>query len=133
MEFEGLRRSSHSPSLTPLIDIVFLLLVFFMLTAHFVEDEAITIALPEAQSSTELKQDEVVQVLVDAQGRAYINGEEIAITELEMRLRIELQDRDNKWVTLRGDQGADLAKAVAVLDAARRAGADAVDIVTNRP
>ena len=133
MEFEGLRRSSHTPNLTPLIDIVFLLLVFFMLTAHFVEDEAITIALPEAQSSTELKQDEVVQVLVDAQGRAYINGEEIAITELEMRLRIELQDRDNKWVTLRGDQGTDLAKAVAVLDAARRAGADAVDIVTNRP
>jgi len=133
VEFEGLRRSSHTPNLTPLIDIVFLLLVFFMLTAHFVEDEAITIALPEAQSSTELKQDEVVQVLVDAQGRAYINGEEIAITELEMRLRIELQDRDNKWVTLRGDQGTDLAKAVAVLDAARRAGADAVDIVTNRP
>ncbi|MCK5385827.1 MAG: biopolymer transporter ExbD, partial [Gammaproteobacteria bacterium] len=39
MEFEGLQRNRKIPSLTPLIDIVFLLLVFFMLTAHFVKDE----------------------------------------------------------------------------------------------
>ncbi|MES9848528.1 MAG: biopolymer transporter ExbD, partial [Candidatus Thiodiazotropha sp.] len=45
MEYEYKRRSGQVLNLTPLIDVVFLLLVFFMLTAHFIEDEAIDIQL----------------------------------------------------------------------------------------
>ena len=133
MEFEGLRRSSHTPNLTPLIDIVFLLLVFFMLTAHFVKDESIAIALPEAQSSSELNDEDVLEVTIDAHGQIHINGNAVALAALETELSSLLQGRENKWVTLRGDREANLEKAVTVLDAARKAGAESVDIVTNKP
>ena len=133
MEFEGLRRSSHTLNLTPLIDIVFLLLVFFMLTAHFVRDESIAIELPQAETSSELKDDEVLEVIINAQGQTLIQGKIIPGPELETQLRIGLQGRDKKWITLRGDRVVELEKAVAVLDAARKAGADAVDIITDKP
>jgi len=132
MEFEGLRRNHHTLNLTPLIDIVFLLLVFFMLTAHFVKDESIAIELPEAQSSSELE-DDVVEVSVDNQGQMRVDGQLVTATTLEAQLRSALDKRENKWVTLRGDRGANLEQAVVVLDAARKAGAASVDIVTTPP
>mgnify|MGYP006226556073 CR=1 FL=1 len=133
MEFEGLRRNCHTLNLTPLIDIVFLLLVFFMLTAHFVRDESIAIELPQAESSEQLSDEEVLEVVVNTSGDALINAKPVSPAALEVYLRNELVNRKNKTVRLRGDRQADLGKAISVLDAARKAGADAVDIITLKP
>ncbi|WP_143558479.1 ExbD/TolR family protein, partial [Solemya velum gill symbiont] len=51
MAYERPRHSNVVLNLTPLIDIVFLLLVFFMLTAHFIEDQALVVDLPDANSA----------------------------------------------------------------------------------
>ncbi len=133
MQFEGLRRSRHQLNLTPLIDIVFLLLVFFMLTAHFVDDESISIELPTADSAVSRDQPTTLEVQMDAAGNIQLNGNTVAATELEEKLRQALLQQKEKWVTLRGDQAAGLGAAVNILDAARRAGADAVDIITQQP
>jgi biopolymer transport protein ExbD len=129
MQFEGRRRLSHVPNLTPLIDIVFLLLVFFMLTSHFVREESIKVDLPVAQSG-EPDDNEYVQVTLDAEGRILLRDHFIDIAELEMRLRAELAQHSEKVVRIRGDRTARLGLAVGVLDAARKAGAEGVDIVT---
>jgi biopolymer transport protein ExbD len=113
MHFEGRRKTSRMPNLTPLIDVVFLLLVFFMLTSHFIREEAIPLSLPTADSGAPLTDEEVI-------------GPEA----LEDRLRQELRSRANKKIRLRGDRVASLGTTVNVLDAARKAGADGVDIVT---
>ena len=63
MQFEGGRRSSHVPNLTPLIDIVFLLLIFFMLTSHFVREDALDIQLPEAESGHSLDDKKALKLL----------------------------------------------------------------------
>ena len=133
MQLEGLRRSRRSPNLTPLIDIVFLLLVFFMLTSHFVRDEAISIDLPQAQSALTQDEEAVVEVIVNKQGDIDINGEHVALDQLENKLRTILETKEKKWLTLRGDQAANLGVAVNVLDAAKKAGAASVDIVTEQP
>ena len=133
MRFEGVRKAQSSPNLTPLIDIVFLLLVFFMLTAHFVKDEGIAIELPQAESAVSREDDAALLVLLDNQGRILIDGTVVNEADLEQQLRIRLQSREQKWVTLKGDKGADLGGAVAILDAARKAGATSVDVVTERP
>lgn len=133
MQLEGLRRSRRSPNLTPLIDIVFLLLIFFMLTSHFVDDESISIELPHAESAIANEQDDVIEIVLDAQGKIRIAGEDVEAAELEEKLRLVLAGSENKWVTLRGDQQADLSFAVNVLDAARKAGAESVDIITQQP
>ena len=133
MRFEGVRKAQSTPNLTPLIDIVFLLLVFFMLTAHFVKDESIAIELPQAESAVARDEEAALEVLLDKEGRIHLGGNLVEPDSLEQQLRAQLQGREKKWVTLKGDKGADLGGAVTILDAARRAGAAAVDVVTERP
>jgi biopolymer transport protein ExbD len=133
MQFEGMRRSGQALNLTPLIDIVFLLLIFFMLTAHFVKDESIAIQLPQAESAVSRDDDTAVVVLLDNDGKIHLAGNVIEADALEEALRQTLQGRSEKWVTLHGDRAADLDHAVKILDAARKAGAEAVDVVTEKP
>ncbi len=133
MQFEGIRRSSEAPNLTPLIDIVFLLLVFFLLTAHFVKDEGIAIQLPQAESAAASDEEAAVEVALDSSGRILMGGEVVAVEALEQRLIETLAGKTKRWVTLRGDRQAQLQSAIAVLDAARKAGAESVDMVTEKP
>ncbi|MDH5602075.1 MAG: biopolymer transporter ExbD, partial [Gammaproteobacteria bacterium] len=121
------------PSLTPLIDIVFLLLVFFMLTAHFVKDEALDISLPEADSASEIADEGALEIVLDNQGHILIDKKHVDATELNKVLQQQLHGRKNKQVILRGDQIAQLGLTVSVMDAARKAGATSLDIVTRKP
>lgn len=132
MQFEGRRRSSNIPNLTPLIDIVFLLLVFFMLTSHFVRENAIDIDLPVADSGKVLKDDKQIEVVIDAQGGIRIHNQLIEPEALETTLRQALDGQSEKVVRVRGDRSAALGRAVTILDASRKAGALAVDIVAER-
>lgn len=133
MQFEGTRRSGQAPNLTPLIDIVFLLLIFFMLTAHFVRDESISIQLPQAETAVSREDEAAVVVVLANDGKIRLAGKIIEVQSLEAALRQALQGRSKKWVTLRGDRAADLGNTVAILDAARKAGAEAVDVVAEKP
>ncbi|WP_303905451.1 ExbD/TolR family protein [Thiohalomonas denitrificans] len=130
MHFEGRRRATQMPNLTPLIDAVFLLLVFFMLTSHFVREEALNIDLPVAESGEATGEDGQLEVIINAQGRFLVNDHVVEPEALEATLRRSLEQRENRIVRIRGDRGADLGSAVKVLDKARKAGAEAVDIVT---
>ena len=130
MQFEGRRRTSFIPNLTPLIDIVFLLLVFFMLTSHFVRDEVINIDLPEADSGDALDEPEQIEVIITKAGEYSINDQQYSLDELEVRLVDELQGQEEKVVRIRGDEQVDLGIAIGEFDAARKAGATGVDIVT---
>lgn len=133
MPFEVTRRSGQVPNLTPLIDIVFLLLIFFMLIAHFVRDEGIAIQLPQAETAVSRDDDAAVVVVLGNDGKIRMAGKIIEVNALEGALRRALQKRSKKWVTLRGDRAADLGHAVTILDAARKAGAETVDVITKKP
>jgi biopolymer transport protein ExbD len=132
MQFEGRRRSSQVPNLTPLIDIVFLLLVFFMLTSHFVQEQALNIDLPVADSGEVVTEDIQLEVVLDAEGHFLIDDHFVDAEDLEGVLAQHLAEREERLVRVRGDRGAPLGLAVTVLDAARKAGATAVDIVTEQ-
>ncbi|MEW8251868.1 MAG: biopolymer transporter ExbD, partial [Candidatus Thiodiazotropha sp.] len=106
MEYEFKRRSSHVLNLTPLIDIVFLLLVFFMLTAHFIEDQAIDIQLPEAQTSQPSAEDDTVEIVLLPNGDLLLDGEAANLESLEERLRGALHAPNKRFVRLKGDQAA---------------------------
>ncbi|MCW8826142.1 MAG: biopolymer transporter ExbD [Gammaproteobacteria bacterium] len=132
MQFEGRRRTSKVPNLTPLIDIVFLLLVFFMLTSHFVRESVIDIDLPVADSGKSIDDDKQLEVVIDAMGHVRINDKMIEPEQIEAALREGLSNSSDKVVRVRGDQAAALGRAVTILDASRKAGAQAVDIVAER-
>ena len=133
MEFKGVKRVSHLPNLTPMIDIVLLLLVFFLLTAHFVRNESIKVDLPAADSAMEVDEKEVVTITLDKEGTFYMDGNPVDENALEERIRLSLQKVKEKVVILKGDKAGAIGKAVFVMDAARKAGADSMDIITQKP
>ncbi|MDH5484474.1 MAG: biopolymer transporter ExbD [Gammaproteobacteria bacterium] len=132
MQFEGYRRSSHVPNLTPLIDIVFLLLIFFMLTSHFVREEAINIELPKAETGEKLENNNTLEVVVRDDGVYLYENTEMDAVTLETVLRQQLSQRRDKVIRIKGDRAARLGNAVELIDLSRKAGAQGVDIVTEK-
>jgi biopolymer transport protein ExbD len=133
MQFEGRRRVSKVFDLTPIIDMVFLLLLFFMLTSHFVREETLAVDLPAADSGAEAPQDDRLEVVVTREGNVLIHEHIVERVGLAAVLKREISSRRQKVVQVRGDREVPLADLVAVLDAARAAGAEGVDILTTRP
>ncbi len=130
MKFKGRRRARSGPNLTPLIDVVFLLLVFFMLTAHFVSDEAIPVALPEATTATAVEDTETPTVVIAADGSYLFHGRKLGRNQLTKDLAEALRNREAKGVRIRGDRGTNLGAAVTLIDIARIAGADGIEFIT---
>jgi biopolymer transport protein ExbD len=132
MKFEGHRRSSQIPNITPLIDIIFLLLVFFMLTSHFVQDTVLNIQLPETESGQRMDDEKSIEIIINAAGQWFYQGQALEADDLYLTLQKDLSERKDKRVRIRGDKSSDLDSTVTLLDVARRAGATGVDIVTER-
>ncbi len=111
-------------NLTPMIDVVFLLLIFFMVATTFLEPEKqLEIDLPRAESggSADEERDEIV-INVTSDGRVLLSGEEVDESGLRTALR-SAADRDPATaVTIRGDRAARHESIVGVMDACGSAG-----------
>jgi biopolymer transport protein ExbD len=118
--------------LTSLIDIVFLLLIYFLLTTNFMVDEGIKIKLPKASATSPQTQKEIT-VVVDNQGRAFMGHREIPLNELFSVLKDRLQGREDGLVVIKADQSVVLNKAVRVMDVAKAAGAARLVLATEKP
>jgi len=117
--------------LTPLIDIVFLLLIYFLLTTNFLVDEGIKIKLPQAKASAPQTEKEIT-VYVDRQGRAFLGTEEVSLAMLFDRLKEMIGGKENKLVVIRADRAVILNKAVKVMDVAKAAGAGRLCLATEK-
>ena len=117
--------------LTALIDIVFLLLIYFLLTTNFMVDEGIKIKLPQANASRP-QTEETITVYVDQDGRSYLNNRQISTDELFKSLKEMIGGRKDKLVVVRADRGVILNKAVKVMDVAKAAGAGRLCLATEK-
>ena len=117
--------------LTALIDIVFLLLIYFLLTTNFMIDEGIKIKLPQAKASKP-QTEETITIYVDKEGRSYLNNREISTGKLFERLKKMIGDRKDKLVVIRADRTVILNKAVKVMDVAKAAGAGRLCLATEK-
>jgi len=117
--------------LTSLIDIVFLLLIYFLLTTNFMVDEGIKIKLPQAKASAP-QTEEVITVYVDKHGRAYLGNQVVSHAGLFDRLKEMIGGRENRLVVVRADRAVILNKAVKVMDIAKAAGAGRLCLATEK-
>ncbi len=117
--------------LTSLIDIVFLLLVYFLLTTNFMVDEGIKIKLPQAKASAPQTEQEIT-VYVDRDGRAFLENQEVPLAGLFDRLKEMIGERKDKLVVVRADRAVILNKAVKVMDVAKAAGAARLCLATEK-
>ncbi len=118
-------RPRRRPSLTPMIDVVFLLLVFFMLASRFGSENALPLTAGGAGDAPWQGPPRLVTVLPD---RVTLNGVAVAPETLAERLAPLMPEPDAP-VLVRGGEGANLARLVAVIDALRAAGLTRLVIV----
>ncbi len=126
MEFSRRARRRSAIDLTPLIDVVFQLLVFFILTSSFVQP-SVRLELPQG-SVVDEAETRPVRLEVDARGVLYVEGERVTKEGLEDALRAALAD-GRSAVRLTGDKAMAYGLFVEALDTARRAGAAHFDLV----
>lgn len=117
--------------LTSLIDIVFLLLVYFLLTTNFMVNEGIDIKLPQAEASKPQTQEEIT-IYVDARGRTFLENREVSLNELFKRLQVMIGSAQDRLVVIKADRTVVLNKAVAVMDIAKAAGAGRLCLATEK-
>ena len=117
--------------ITPLIDIVFMLLIYFLLTTNFMVDEGIKIKLPQARAAAP-QTEETITVYVDSQGQAFLGEDEISLDRLFDRLKEKIGARQDELVVVRADRSVMLNKAVKVMDIAKAAGAGRLCLATEK-
>jgi biopolymer transport protein ExbD len=127
MDFLRPKRVSARMDLAPLIDVVFQLLIFFMLTSSFI-NPALKLTLPTATTREKIDPDKLV-VSIDEQGRIFVNVDPVTLDDLKNVLRERLERVERKQVHFRGDQSMRYQLFVQVMDIARQAGARQLNIV----
>ena len=117
--------------LTSLIDIVFLLLVYFLLTTNFLVDEGIDVKLPRAEASSPQTQTEIT-VYLDAEGRAFLENQPVTLDDLFKRIQGLVNGAEDRLVMIKADRAVVLDKAVQVMDVVKAAGAGRLCLATEK-
>lgn len=128
-ELERRKKADTSLNTAPLIDIVFLLLIFFVLSSQFISHKGFKVKLPEAVGA-QMKNNERVTVFIDSEGAVFLNDLEVKFDQLKNCIRSELNQASTKIVVIKADENTALGLAVKVMDAAKEANANGLVIST---
>ena len=118
MNLRSRNKVSADFSMSSMTDIVFLLLIFFMLTSPAITPEALDLILPKASGKTTNVQSLSVSITKDLQ--IYINDERVSSSALEGLLKQKLAGEEDPTIILRAEEGVPIEKAVNVMDIANR-------------
>lgn len=114
--------------IAPLIDCVFLLLIFFLLTSNFIFQPGIKINLPKAVTS-EVVQENTIVITMTADNRFYFNESPITLAELKSKLE---RAGKSKPILIKADRNVPLGKVVNIWDFCRDLGVKQINIATNQ-
>lgn len=133
MRFTRLKRRTQIEKgqldMTPLIDVVFQLLIFFMITSNFVIQPGIKVSLPKAVTS-EVLNSRNLTITLTGQDLLFLNDKPITIQDLLPEIKIAAQE--DKTVLLKADTSASLGRVVELWDLCRDAGVSQINIATNQ-
>ena len=135
MKFKRRILDEPSINLTPLIDVVFLLLIFFMVTTTFTRETRLQVNLPEAEAETQPTQSERLEIVVSRDGSFALNGQTLVNGKFETLLRgLELESKGNLNlpVIIVADSEATHQSVVTAMDAIGQAGFARLSIATQR-
>lgn len=125
MMFRSKRENEPELNLTPLIDVVFLLLIFFMVSTTFERESEISIELPEASGEEVETQQFVIEISIDSQGGYFVNEKRLKDNKIEtLKLgirKIKANHKDPKLV-INADKNTPHQAVVIAMDAARQLG-----------
>jgi biopolymer transport protein ExbD len=112
--------------LSPLMDIVFLLLIFFLVTTTFLPDAGMDLELPESTTATAAEIAPTV-ISVGEDGAVQLDGRSVSVEELQQAVQA-LPEADRQKITVRADARVDYGVIVRIIDALRNAGVDGLSL-----
>lgn len=115
--------------LTPMINVFFLLFVFFLFTSSFIFQPGIKVSLPKAVTSEVIQQDDIIMTIT-RDDKMYLEDREINSDELVSRLRILAKEK--MGLLIRADSRASLGRIVEIWDTCRREGVLQINIATSQ-
>jgi biopolymer transport protein ExbD len=138
MNFRRVRREAPGVDLTPLIDVVFLLLIFFMVSTTFIRETRLQIDLPESSGVALERDDDPVEITVDSRGDYSVNNRLLLNNELPTLLRALQEATAGREpgalrVIITADAAATHQAVVRALDGAGQAGLVRISIATRQP
>jgi len=128
IEFDLITGKDRSPDMTPMIDMVFLLLIFFLLTSVF-RIPAVQTELPGSTTAVTVKPEEFI-ISVKNDGNIYFNERQVTESILQELVSHSLAVRSEKDISIASDKNVSFDRIIAVMDIARDAGADSVSFLT---
>lgn len=136
MNFKRQNREEVAVNLTPLIDIVFLLLIFFMVSTTFTKENHLSIDLPEASAEASDAPVQALEILISAAGEYSVNNQSLLNAQLDTlkrALQKKLEGRDSAPVVITADAKTPHEAVVRAMDAAGQLGLINLSITTRQP
>jgi len=131
MRFRQKKELDQTVDISPLIDMVFILLIFFMVSTTFVKDMKLDLERPGATSATRASS-KVIKVYLDNQAQAYIDNQPVKVWAIQGKLRDMLRASTEKSVLVVTDDTIPVEKLIEVVDQCRLSGAKDVAVATNK-
>ncbi len=133
MNFRNQAREEMELNLTPLIDVVFLLLIFFMVSTTFDKQSEIAIALPESSSEPVSEKKQQLIITIDAKGRYFINQKEVVsgrVDILRSAILIAAKGQQQPQVIIHADRMTPHQAVIGAMDALRQLGFNQLTFAT---
>lgn len=129
--FIGKKAASAEVNIGPLLDMVFILLIFFVVTTNFNRETGVDVTKPQSQSAVSLGQ-KTILVGISREGTIHIHGKQVTNEGLISIVDREIRKRPAASVVIVGDEGSTLGKVVEVMDLCTRAGVKKVSVSADK-
>ena len=127
--FSTNRGGSEDINISPLIDMVFILLIFFIVTTVFVEETGVEVTKPQAASQIQLEKNSIL-IAITANNNVVYGGRDIGVNGVRSVVKRLIQDDPKMPVIIQADENVPTRILVRVIDEAKLAGANSVNIST---
>jgi biopolymer transport protein ExbD len=131
MKFRRKKEQVSDVDMSPLIDMVFILLIFFMVSSTFVKDMKLDLERPGASSASRASS-KVIRVYIDKTGETYVDGQPVKTWAIQGKLRDMMRASTEKSVLVVTDSGIAVEKLIDVVDQCRLSGAKDVAVATQK-
>jgi len=133
VNFRSERREEPEINLTPLIDVVFLMLIFFMISTTFSREAELAIQLPQASAEPGEAKERLLELVINREGRYFIGDQEVVNRELETlreALRGVVGEDEEQPLVISADANAPYQAVIRAMDAAGQLGISAISLTT---
>ncbi len=117
--------------MAPMVDIVFLLVTYFLINSTLVKNPAIKIELPKSTTAQSEVQKKAV-IHVDSKNKIYLNDTEVALADLPIELKRLIADSPDQQVIIKGDKESNYQTIISVMDYVNQAGVSHFNLATER-